>query len=67
MEGFYVIVFGVAALVAAVLEYGNRMAKGAAQGTTPEFSIFKNNYLLVYSLGERTFDVSAACNCTRPS
>lgn len=51
MELFYIALFGVAALLSAGLEYGNRIAKGAAQATSPEFTRFKNNYLIVYSVG----------------
>lgn len=50
MENFYVVLFGVAAVLAAALEYGNRMGKGGAVATNPEFSRFRSNYLIVYSL-----------------
>ncbi|GAB4815724.1 hypothetical protein N2152v2_002770 [Parachlorella kessleri] len=51
MEPYYVFVFGVAAVLAGGLEYGNRMAKGATQsGTSTDFVRFKNNYLVVYAL-----------------
>ena len=44
------VVFGVAAVLAAALEYGNRMGKGGAVATNPEFQRFRSNYLIVYSL-----------------
>ena len=50
MEPYYVLLFGVAAVLAGGLEYGNRMAKGATQATSTDFVRFKNNYLVVYSL-----------------
>lgn len=50
METFYILLFGVAAVLAAVLEYGNRLTKGGQQVTNADFTRFKNNYLLVYSL-----------------
>eukprot|EP00887_Chlorella_sp_A99_P000640 scaffold5.g640.t1 len=49
METFYVLLFGAAALCAAVLEYGNRMGKGQV-ATNAEFIRFRSNYLIVYSL-----------------
>ncbi|EFN51339.1 hypothetical protein CHLNCDRAFT_33124, partial [Chlorella variabilis] len=50
MEPFYAALFGVAAVLAAVLEYGNRAGRNAPGNTTREFTMFRNNYLLVYSL-----------------
>jgi hypothetical protein len=50
MEVFYAGLFGVAAILAAVLEYGNRAGRNAPGNSTREFTIFRNNYLLVYSL-----------------
>lgn len=50
MELFYTALFGVAAVLAAVLEYGNRAGRNAPGNSTREFAVFRNNYLLVYSL-----------------
>ena len=50
------LLFGVQALLAAALEYGNRLgAERRDAGAGPEFLSFRNNYLVVYSLmmGER--------------
>lgn len=49
MEPFYAMIFGVAAVLAAILEYGNRAGKSQA-ATSREFTLFRNNYLIVYSL-----------------
>lgn len=49
METFYALLFGVAAVLAAGLEYGNRAGKNGTT-TTREFVAFRNNYLVVYSL-----------------
>lgn len=64
METFYVLLFGVAAVCAAGLEYGNRLSRGAAQATSADFSKFKNNYLLVYSLmmGRKTKNANRTHN-----
>jgi MFS transporter, MFS domain-containing protein family, molybdate-anion transporter len=55
MESYYLLLFGLGALVAAVLEYGNRLRAAGSGGTKqanspPEFLSFRNNYLIVYSL-----------------
>jgi MFS transporter, MFS domain-containing protein family, molybdate-anion transporter len=50
MESFYLAIFTVAAVLAGVLEYGNRVGKGNATATNSDFSKFRKNYLLVYSL-----------------
>lgn len=46
------IIFGLSAIIAAVLEYGNRLrADASKQVSAPsEFFSFRNNYLVVYSL-----------------
>ena len=49
MDSFYGLLFGAAAVLAAVLEYGNRLGKSTAS-TSREFTLFRNNYLVVYSL-----------------
>lgn len=49
MEAFYLLIFGAAAALAAVLEYGNRMGKDNNVSDS-SFLKFRNNYLLVYSL-----------------
>lgn len=51
----YWVVFAVAAATAAALEYTNRMGGGGAgstkgPATNKEFTLFRNNYLIVYSL-----------------
>jgi len=63
MEGFYIILFGVQALLAAALEYGNRLGHdNKHSAASPEFLGFRNNYLVVYSLmmGKTPF-YSALC------
>lgn len=50
MEAFYTALFGIAAVLAAVLEYGNRAGRNAPGNSTREFAMFRNNYLMVYSL-----------------
>ncbi len=51
MDSFYGIVFGICAVVAAVLEWGNRSGADGKQSALPtEFVAFKNNYLIVYTL-----------------
>lgn len=43
--------FGVQAIVAAALEYGNRLGSDRKDaGAGPEFLAFRTNYLVVYSL-----------------
>ena len=49
METLYISIFGVAAVLAAALEYSNRLGRSKTV-TSAEFSKFQNNYLLVYSL-----------------
>ena len=45
------LLFGVQALLAAVLEYGNRIGNdNKHSGASTEFLSFRNNYLVVYSL-----------------
>ncbi len=60
---FYWIVFGVAAVLAAALEYANRAGKDGKANFTREFALFRNNYLIVYSLmmGERSERGPAVC------
>lgn len=48
MDNFYIAVFLVGAVIAAVLEYGNRLGK-VVTATDPTFRKFKLNYLVVYS------------------
>lgn len=51
METFYMVLFGLQALIAAALEYGNRIGSDNKHtGATAEFLSFRNNYLVVYSL-----------------
>ena len=51
MDSFYVLLFGLQALLAAVLEYGNRLGSDNKPSAAPtEFLGFRNNYLVVYSL-----------------
>lgn len=51
MEAFYGLVFGVCAIMAAVLEWGNRSGADGKNSALPtDFVAFKNNYLLVYTL-----------------
>ncbi|PRW59019.1 molybdate-anion transporter-like isoform A [Chlorella sorokiniana] len=47
---FYWIVFVVAGVLAAGLEYANRAGKAGQANFTREFTLFRNNYLIVYSL-----------------
>ena len=45
------LLFGLQALLAAVLEYGNRIGNDNKHvGATNEFLAFRNNYLVVYCL-----------------
>lgn len=46
---FYWLVFGTAAVLAAGFEYSNRSGKNVV-ATTRDFRLFRNNYLVVYSL-----------------
>lgn len=48
MEIFYVVVFGVLAVCAAVLETTKKTSN--VDNSSKEFSRFKNNYVLVYAL-----------------
>jgi len=62
METFYMMLFGFQALLAAVLEYGNRIGNDNKHvGASNEFLAFRNNYLIVYSLmmGKNTLLFSA--------
>lgn len=47
---FYWVVFVAAGVLAAGLEYANRAGKAGQANFTREFSLFRNNYLVVYSL-----------------
>lgn len=54
MESYYLLLFGLGALVATVVEYGNRV-KGLPEGkrsspASAEFFSFRTNYLVVYSM-----------------
>jgi len=40
--------FGIQALLAIVLEYGNRIGNDKHLGASNEFLAFRNNYLVVY-------------------
>ena len=51
METFYIVIFGLQALIAAALEYGNRIGSDNKHtGASTDFLLFRNNYLVVYSL-----------------
>lgn len=51
METFYAALFGACAILAAVFEFGNRQSGDSKlSGVPPDFTKFKNNYLLVYTM-----------------
>lgn len=56
-------IFAIAALLAASLEWANRRGKSSA-ATPNEFRLFRNNYLVVYSLMMGAW-VGAAPGCDR--
>lgn len=59
------ILFGIQALLAAALEYGNRLGSDNKHSAAPpEFLSFRNNYLVVYSLmmGKTIVDYRSRCS-----